>query len=203
LDQKRQKLLEAIGNIADTFVLGGGTALALQIKHRQSFDLDFFSKGEIQENLLEKSQKNLKISRVSRDTPLELTFYVDEVKVTFLHYPYKKVFETVATEKNLKYFPVKTIAILKAYTIGRRGAYRDYFDLYVLLKGKYVTLNEIIIKTQKIYGEIFNPKIFLEQLVYFDDLTDFEIIPIKDGQTIPSTNQIKEFLEQSVKKLTL
>lgn len=201
LDQKRQKLLKTIADTADTFVLGGGTALALQIKHRQSFDLDFFSPKKIPENLLEKLKKILQIRRVSRDTADELTFYVDKIKVTFLHYPFQKVFETAAAENNLPYFPAKTIAVLKAYTIGRRGAYRDYFDLYTLLKGNFVTLNEIILKTQKIYGEIFNPKIFLEQLVYFDDLTDFEIIPVKKDQTMPSVGEVKEFLAKAVEKI--
>jgi len=203
LDQKRQTLLKSIANTSDAFVLGGGTALALQIKHRQSFDFDFFSQKEIPKNLLEKLQKNLKISRVSRDTVDELTFYVDNVKVTFLRYPFEKVFDSVAAENNLKYFPAKTIAIQKAYAIGRRGVYRDYFDLYTLLKDNHTALNEIILGAQDIYGEIFNPKIFLEQLVYFDDLTDFEIIAIKESQTIPGFKQVKEFLEESVKRLIM
>ncbi len=42
LDNKRQELLEQLIPLTEGFVLGVGTALALQLAHRKSFDFDFF-----------------------------------------------------------------------------------------------------------------------------------------------------------------
>lgn len=76
-------------------------------------------------------------------------------------------------ENGLTLFSVKDIAIKKAYTIGRGGEYRDYFDLYAILKEKYIGLAEVISTAKKIYGSVFEEKLFLQQLVYLDDLLDF------------------------------
>jgi len=201
LDPSRQKLLRILVKIDKEIVLGGGTALSLQIVHRQSFDFDFFSKTELSKKLLEVVRQTIKISRVSRDMADELTFYdTNNIKITFLYYPFGKVFDFVKTEDHLNYFPLKTVAFQKAYTIGRRGVYRDYFDIYALLKGKYITLKEIIGGAEDIYGTVFNPKIFLEQLVYFTDLTNFEIMPISKSQKIPHHGDVKKFLEATVRE---
>ena len=53
LDKTRQDLLKKIMPVAKYFVLGGGTALSLQIAHRKSFDFDFFSEIEIAKDLKE------------------------------------------------------------------------------------------------------------------------------------------------------
>ena len=43
LDKERQSLLHKLLPFTKAFVLGGGTALALQLCHRESYDFDFFS----------------------------------------------------------------------------------------------------------------------------------------------------------------
>jgi len=80
-------------------------------------------------------------------------------------------------ENGLKMFGIKDIAIKKAYTIGRRGEYRDYFDLYWILKNKYIDLPELISSAKKIYGNVFDEKIFLSQLIYFADLRILTLFP--------------------------
>ncbi|MDP3731352.1 MAG: nucleotidyl transferase AbiEii/AbiGii toxin family protein [bacterium] len=47
LDQKRLDLLPIFKNFKKDFYLGGGTALVLQIGHRDSVDFDFFKEGDI------------------------------------------------------------------------------------------------------------------------------------------------------------
>ena len=70
---------------------------------------------------------------------------------------------------------IEEIAAMKAYTIGRRGSFKDYVDLYFIAKDKLTTLNNIISTAEKKYGEVFNAKLFLEQLLYTDDIEDTEI----------------------------
>ena len=200
LDKTRQDLLKKIMPVAKYFVLGGGTALSLQIAHRKSFDFDFFSEIEIAKDLKEKIVKKITIEEITVDTGDEFTFYsTDKVKFTFLFYYYRSYFDIFEFKNGLKIFSVKEIAVKKAYTIGHRGVYRDYFDLFTIFKGKYINLYEIITGAESVYKGLFNSKLFLEQLVYFKDLPDFDITSI-NNQQIPSKDEVKQFLEEEVRK---
>ncbi|HUD44257.1 MAG TPA: nucleotidyl transferase AbiEii/AbiGii toxin family protein [Patescibacteria group bacterium] len=199
LDKERKELLNILLPFTKKYALGGGTALALQINHRKSFDFDFFSSDTLPKNLLEKLSQSIQIKTISVDTSDELTFLTkNDLKVTFLYYPFRYAYPLEEFDNDLSLFTVKDIAIKKAYTIGRRGEYRDYFDLYTILKEKYMDLKELIIETKKIYGSVFEEKIFLQQLVYFDDLLNFDIIPVS-STSIPTKDEVKQFLEELVK----
>ncbi len=200
LSQEQLQLLNILENHFKKFVLGGGTALAMQIEHRKSFDFDFFSPEAISKNLLLKIKEIISVGRIARDTGDELTIYSDNIKITILYFPFAEVFKNTVIDKDLRYFPLETIAAQKAYAIGRRGAYRDYYDLYTILDQNYLTLEEIIKNTEDIFGSVFNSKIFLEQLVYFDDLTDMEILPIDENQKIANPDTVKKFFESLVLK---
>ena len=57
LDKKRQELLDTLLPYVKDYVLGGGTALALQLNHRKSFDFDFFASFHLQKVYLRIFQK--------------------------------------------------------------------------------------------------------------------------------------------------
>jgi|SRR3989344_5386877 len=201
LDNKRQELLQKLLPVLGDFVLGGGTALALQLKHRKSFDFDFFSSSRIPKRLLEKLSQNVTIKNVVIDTSDELTFFTtDDIKITFLYYPFKQHFKIMELENGLCIFSIQEIALQKAYTIGRRGEYRDYFDLYTILKNNYMEIGELISLAKEIYGSVFDKKLFLEQLVYFGDLSNFDIIPVS-GKILPKIEDIKQYFEELARKL--
>lgn len=194
LDENRKKLLHHLAPFTKDFILGGGTALALQLAHRKSFDFDFFTHSPLKKGLLEKLSSVIAIENVNVDTADELTFFTDSnIKLTFLFYPFHHHFPIREAEL-LRMFSVQELALHKAYTIGRRGTYRDYFDLFTILKTKSISLEEIIRLDKKIYHGAFNEKLFLEQLVYFDDITNFEIIPVENAR-IPSVEEVKSFFE--------
>lgn len=202
LDKGRKDLLQKLVSTAQNFILGGGTALALQLAHRKSFDFDFFSQNPISKNLLEKVSSKIEIGNVSVDSSDELTFFTkDGIKVTFLYYPYRHIFEPLKLESRLKLFDCRDIAIMKAYTIGRRGEYRDYFDLFTTLKRDFINIGDLITKAKDVYGSIFSEKIFLEQLVYFEDLLNFDIVPV-NSKSLPSLVVIKSFFEKLVRNYT-
>lgn len=200
LDADRQRLLAVLLPFIPNFALAGGTALALQIKHRQSFDFDFFSPDEISSLLLTKISREIKIGTVARNSANELTFMdSDEIKVSFIHYPFNPLFAKIE-DNGLSVFDYRDIAAQKAYTIGRRGTWRDYFDLFCLISGDFITLKQIISNAEKMFGEAFNPKLFLEQLVYFDDIANYEIMPVDGGQ-VTDQKKIKSFLETEVRRV--
>lgn len=200
LDKDRQDVLTRLIPLTKGFVLGGGTALALQICHRKSFDFDFFSQQPISPKLLELFSRTFSIASVQTDLKDELTFLLSsEIKLTFLHYPFHRSFDLIELENGLTFFSVSDIAIQKAYTIGRRGEYRDYFDLYSILKKELISLERIIQKAEHTYGKAFDAKLFLQQLVYFDDLLNLTVIPI-GKEEVPDPDDIKAFFEHIVSR---
>lgn len=93
--------------------------------------------------------------------------------------------------------PLSDFAADKAYSIGKRGVWRDYVDIFFLLKRKIFTLKEIIHNAQKKYKPEFNPRLFLEQLSYFGDIHDFQMVLLKEKYTV---EDVKTFLIGTVKK---
>lgn len=69
----------------------------------------------------------------------------------------------------LKLPDLLTLAAMKAYALGRRAKWKDYVDLYFIMKD-YHDIGEIVKKAEKIFGQEFNEKIFRAQLAYFKDI---------------------------------
>jgi hypothetical protein len=85
------------------------------------------------------------------------------------------------------------LAAMKAHALGGRAKWKDYVDLYVLLKEHY-NFQDISHRAKRIFGTFFNPKLFREQLAYFEDI-DYreEIEYVGDGL---DEQQVKEFLTE-------
>lgn len=199
LDSARKELLDRLTPLSSGFVMGGGTALALQLAHRKSFDFDFFSQSPIPKNFLNKLSSSIQVENIVVDTADELTIFTkDAVKLTFLYYPFTHYFKSIELSNGLNLYSVPEIALHKAYTIGRRGEYRDYFDLYTILNGGYIELQELISATKEVHGSVFDEKIFLQQLVYFGDLTNFDIIPAST-LSLPALDEIRRYFEELLK----
>lgn len=184
------------------FYLAGGTALALQIGHRISVDFDLFSSAEIEKSLLAKVKRiyadaSVNVSVNSAD---ELTVFINDIKLTFLYYPFSLLFELVHDD-GLALLSVKEIAATKAYTIGRRGSYKDYIDLFFIIQERHAALPEIIAMAAKKYGTAFNDRLFLEQLVYLDDIEDVQIQQLRGAPLDKAA--IEKFFTEEIKKITL
>lgn len=200
LGDKEKKIFSKLRNFND-FHLAGGTALALQIGHRISVDFDLFSEKEISRELASKVKRNFseeKIS-ISVNNPDELTVFVNETKISFLRYPFPVLFDLVDFE-GVKLLNVKEIAATKAYSIGRRGTYKDYVDLYFILSERHSSLNEILEISEKKFGNEFNDRLFLEQLVYLEDIEDIDIIFLKNRI---DKGTAKKFFTEEIKKIKL
>lgn len=196
LSPEQQEVFKQLKQFSDRFVLAGGTAIMLQIGHRMSFDFDCFSLTTLPRTFLQKIKRVFsKIVLVSVETSEQVTFKTKEgVGITFVHHPYKPLKNVIETSF-MPLFHLDDLAANKAYTIGRRDTWRDYVDLFFLLKWRLYTLSKIIALGTKKFGGEFNEKLFLGQLTYFDDL---DIVPtefLKDSYT-PA--QIQSFLEKEV-----
>lgn len=200
LDKNKQKIFFNLKKF-EGFYLAGGTALALQLGHRVSADFDLFSAREISPTLLLKVKSvfiNKKIVPAVNNRD-ELTVFIGGIKVSFIKYPFP-VLEALIDYQGIKLLTPKEIAVTKAYSIGRRGTYKDYIDLYFVLAKKYCSLDNIIKLAEKKYGAEFNSRLFLEQLVYLEDVKDIDIIFLRNKIT---KNRLQNFFNQEIKKLKL
>jgi hypothetical protein len=98
---------------------------------------------------------------------------------------------------SLPLFDIRDLAADKAYTMGYRPAWRDYVDIFLLLKDNYVSLGQIINDAQKKFKTFFSPRLFLNQLTYYGDITDFKVEFINQKY---SKKEIQNFLKEEVKK---
>jgi hypothetical protein len=189
-------LFPLLSRFRDDFYLAGGTALALQIAHRESIDFDLFSDEPITRKLLTDAESEFagKPLEVLENTSEELTITISGVKVTFLHYPFPPLLPLVDIEP-LPLLSTKEILASKAYTIGRRGEFKDYVDIYAGLRGNHSSLPEIIGLAHKKYGDAFNGRLFLEQLVHLDEIPEYPIEFI--GGTVERV-EVDRFLRDAV-----
>lgn len=195
LDKERKEVFEKLKIFSNTAVLGGGTALSLQIAHRMSFDFDLFLEKPIEREDLLKLRRILEIAGVQINTSQQLTVVTNNnVNITLLNYPFKQLFSSIATSFLPLCF-VNDISADKAYTVGRRAAWRDYVDLYFVLKQNLIDIFELIKLTEQKFGIEFNPKLFLEQLIYFEDIEISKISFVKEE---PSVSEIQIFLKHQV-----
>lgn len=172
LNDNTRAVWEKCGFLNDNFYLAGGTALALQLNHRRSVDLDFFSGELIKKTLLKTLEEKFKVIAIPMvRNANELTIQIQGVKTTFLHYPFALIEKTVPTEI-VSLASVRDIAGMKAYALGRRGTLKDYIDLYTIFSRKLVSLKTVIDDANKKYKEVFNDRLFCEQLLYTDDIED-------------------------------
>lgn len=127
------------------FTLIGGTALALQINKRKSEDLDFCiwsrnlkkDKPEVNWPVIEKELETVG-SIDSRDILGldQVNFIVDGVKISFLakQFNLSPVTKPVAIHNSIKAADITAIGAMKIELILRRSEFRDYYDIYSILR---------------------------------------------------------------------
>lgn len=197
LDQPRLDLLPLLKSFKEDFYLAGGTALALQLGHRDSVDFDFFTPKSFSVPALFKKIEQIFLDQRVVKTQTEkdtLTVNIGAgVKMSFFAYPYRLI-EPLLDEDNFKMASIKDIGAMKLAAITSRSVLKDYVDLYFILhKIDFGTLLE----ATKIKLPTIDINLILKSLVYFDDITE-EPILFKHDQDI-SIATIKRYLLKTTK----
>ena len=149
-----QQIFEAVSKLDSIkpYLLVGGTALSLQIGTRQSEDLDFMkwrtSKTEKMEVSWFQIEKELAtIGEIQHKDILDIDhveYLVSGVKFSFYACPkYSPVTSPVCFMNNLKLADVKSIGVMKMEVMLRRGNFRDYYDIYSILKSG-IPINDLV-----------------------------------------------------------
>jgi len=200
LTQEQIRLLPLLKLFSKDFGLVGGTAIALYIGHRKSIDFDLFSNKPFDNfEIKRKISRYAQIDNVLKDEEGQYTITIKGVGFTFFYYPYKIKFS-----KNLddiiKLPSLLILAAMKSFALGRRAKWKDYIDLYFVMKNHF-GIDKIIKKAGQIFGNEFNEKIFRTQIVYFKDIDYSEkIIYMKNREISDKTIQ-KELVNFSLIKM--
>ena len=172
--------------------LVGGTALALQLGHRTSVDLDFFGRinadsEELRDILREVGR--VEVASVSKNINI---FWINGVKVDMVNYPYPWL-DLPIVEDGVRLASLNDIAAMKVSAIVNRGTKKDFIDLYTLLQ--HFALDEILDMYSRKYsdGSLF---IVMKSLTYFDDA---ETDPMPNVLNDTTWETVKDFLRKVVR----
>ena len=140
------KVFEAISRLEciKPYTLVGGTALSLQIEKRQSEDLDFMKwkekadeKQDVEWHIIKKELETIgTIENMNLYGFDMVEFQVSGVKLSFYAAPRKKIpsMEEIPILNNIRVADAKSIGAMKMETLLRRAKFRDYYDIYSILK---------------------------------------------------------------------
>ncbi|MBN1483869.1 MAG: nucleotidyl transferase AbiEii/AbiGii toxin family protein [Chloroflexia bacterium] len=152
-----QEIIRYLGKapFSQRFYLAGGTALALQLGHRTSLGLDFFSNVD---ELLPQSCAEI-ISALEQQFVLQileeaigrLMLIVEGSHMHFFGYGYPLLAPTVSLE-GLSLAGLLDIGLIKMDAIAGRGARKDFYDLYFL--AQQIPLDEILERGQEKYPHV-------------------------------------------------
>ena len=140
------RLIEAVSRLecVKPFVLVGGTALSIQLKTRQSEDLDFMRWQQGKNDTLDIGwpaiQQELATIGEVQDVQVagfdQVLFIVDGVKISFYAAPRKRIasMREIPYLNNIRLADVESIGVMKMEAMMRRSKFRDYYDIYSILK---------------------------------------------------------------------
>ena len=192
LNKNQVELLNFISLFKREYYLVGGTAIALHIGHRESIDFDLFKLSIVRKNDIYKKIFASKVSfKFGYENYEQLNLIINEVKFTFFSFPHKIPVNS-EIKGVIKMPDLLILAAMKAFALGRRAKWKDYVDLYFILK-EHHSLAEISEKAKELFGEMFSDKLFKMQLSYFKGISYSEevvyLIP-----NPPTNQEIQDFL---------
>jgi len=150
------------------FYLAGGTAVALHVGHRLSFDLDFFSEGRFDSRSLAKELRRLGEFEAETEEEDTLLGVFEKTKVSFFFLD-ERLIVTTSTYGGVRVAAKKDLMAMKVMAISHRGSKRDFIDLYALITTARLSLVDVLGLVKKKYGTKINLTHIIRSLVYFED----------------------------------
>jgi predicted nucleotidyltransferase component of viral defense system len=188
------KILSTKKYLTDFFLVGG-TALALQLGHRNSIDLDFFTVKDFDsEILLTELLKDFEIV-VMQQTPQAIIANINGIKVDFIRFRYKIIDPLIETD-GIRMLSMKDISAMKLDAINGRGSKKDFYDLYFLLQ--YFDLETMLNFYHEKYPHQTSFQV-VRSISYFIDAEN-QPNPLVFDKKI-TWNKVKKTIQQEIKKL--
>jgi predicted nucleotidyltransferase component of viral defense system len=178
------------------FYLVGGTSLALQIGHRLSVDLDFFTSHKKNISDIEHELLFLDGIKVNAKSNYALFAEFKGIKVDILNYPYKFISDPIKYN-GITLCGKDDICAMKLKTVMNRGAKKDFYDIYFLLQ-EY-SLTEMMELFKRKYANI-EPNAIIRSLTYFEDAEAHEN-PVLLKEVSLSWEKVKQTIVSETRKI--
>lgn len=175
--------------------LAGGTALALQLGHRISVDLDFFTEEKFDEDIVATGLSRFDEFKEDRRDWATVLGWIGKTRFSIFYYKPKLIDKLIPYE-GIQLASKKDIAAMKLHALSDRGFRRDFIDLFFLVKD--FSLDEMLEFYSEKYG-LADDKLYsvIKGLGYFNDAIDE--IP---NMLIPvDWDEVKEFFKKETKRL--
>jgi len=178
------------------YFLAGGTACALYLGHRLSFDLDFFSSKPVEPRIIVASLKDLGELEVYQNDEGTFNGKFKQVKLSFFVYPYRMLYPFLEYS-GVKMADLKDIACMKLDAISRRGTKRDFIDLFFICK--QFELGYLLKLFEKKFAKL-NVPIWhvIKSLMYFEDA---EKNDLPEMLVAVDWEKVKRYFQVQVKQL--
>ncbi len=179
------------------FYLVGGTALALQLGHRNSIDIDLFTQNDFEgDYILHLLNSKYEVKEIFRRENTIITL-VNNIKTDFIKHTYPFILPPI-TEEGITFLSKEDIAAMKFHAIIQSGKrLKDFIDIYYLLQ--HFNMKQMLdFFTQKY--SYSNPMIAMKALNFFDEI-DENIDPPKLLKPI-ALAQIKKRIQEATLKPT-
>ncbi len=178
------------------FVLVGGTNLALQLGHRYSIDLDFFTNNTFNaEQLALMLSKDYALNEPQVMTGSTLIVEAENVKLDFIRFKYTFSYPFVR-EEGIVLLDIRDVASMKIDAITARGKKKDFYDLFFLLQ-KF-GLEEMMSWYHQMFHKVTVFHVW-KSLTYFED-AERDIDPVVFDKSV-TWSRVKEAIRNEVRKL--
>lgn len=185
------ELLPYIKGFQRSFYMVGGTAIALHLGHRRSIDFDLFTFTQLNKSRIKRKLIPIPFKQVPIFEDIDqLHLLINDVKITFFSYPYH-VLHPVKVGSTFTIPSLLSLAAMKAFALGRRAKWKDYVDLYYIIRDHY-TIEDICNEAENIFKDQFSGKLFRQQLAFHKDIDYSEAVEFL-VQPVPD-KEIKTFL---------
>jgi hypothetical protein len=189
-------LIGGIGDVVKGFYLAGGTGLALQLGHRMSDDLDFFSDEAFD---VEAIEALIVPDKVVSARPLTLHCLKEGIRLSFLFYDVPLRY-TSHLWHGIRVAAWQDIVAEKMKTISQRGAKKDFWDVYAVIQSRS-SIQEVGSMFVERFRDIpINRYHVLKSLVYFEDAESDPDPILLSHEDAPDWNQVKRFFVDHIKE---
>lgn len=166
LPRAQRELWDQLSTLPDAFVLYDGTAIALQLGHRQSVDFDFFARQPVDPRQLLDGivwladaevialAANTLTVRIGTDDPVQVSFF-GVPKLPRLRAPHRLDAPSIALGSLIE------LAGMKAMVVQKRAEAKDYIDVHALIHQAHIDLPSALAAGAYLYPPHFAPELTL------------------------------------------
>ena len=205
-----EAIIEQVGLLEciKPYILCGGTALAIQIGHRKSEDLDFMmwrksktEKPEVNWNAIERELKE-KIGEIENFNMLgfdQVEFVVKGVKFSFfVSDNLSPVTAPTDYLGNIRLADIESIMAMKIEEMLRRMKFRDYYDIYCILQEGY-SIHKGIEKALKLSRHRLSSKNIIVMLLGGQFFPDDNFVTLEPKYDV-TKEQIRDYIMRKLKE---